>query len=217
MAVKTDAVLRAAEQVLELAKSDETKLQSRLKAGFFDLFRADVAAVRSNGDVLTRRTSKKAATISQNDAVRDGAELVSAIRATVRTGAPTNKTLWKAFGVGVSVSRNVRSVSAALNVITAAAAKYPAETAAVGLLTDDFQRVQDYAAAIATADSSQEVAKLTSKQTTAQLKAAQARLLDGLAYVAAIARLALPADRAAQYAALVPKSGRKSAPATPAQ
>jgi hypothetical protein len=212
MAPKADGVLMAAEQALELAKAHNTKLEPRLPAGFFDLLRTDVATVRGSGDVLAVRATKKAATITQDEAVRQGFELVGALRATVRTGAPRNKVLWKAFGVGSTLSPTVRSVSAALGTVQAAATRFPSETAAVGLLADDMQRAQTLAAAIASADSVQEASKLTSKQATAQLNAAIARLTANLGHLASVARVALPANVAQSFSALVP-SGSKKKPA----
>jgi phage-related protein len=120
--------------------------------------------------------------------------------------------LWKAFGVGSTLSPTVRSVSAALGTVQAAATRFPSETAAVGLLADDMQRAQTLAAAIASADSVQEASKLTSKQATAQLNAAIARLTANLGHLASVARVALPANVAQSFSALVP-SGSKKKPA----
>jgi hypothetical protein len=216
MAPKTDGVVTAAEQALELAKTHGPALEPRLAAGFFDLIRTDVATVRANGDVQSVRSTKKAATMSQNDAVRQGFDLVSAIRAAIRSGAPKNKVLWRAFGVGSTVSPTVRSVSGALSTILGAASRFPSEIAAVGILADDVQRAQTYATAIASADSVQEASKLTSKQATAQLNAALARLSSNLTHLASIARVALPAKAAAEFAAILPSSSRKKPAPAPA-
>jgi hypothetical protein len=216
MAPKADGVVMAAEQALELAKAHSAALDPRLPAGFFDLIRTDVATVRANGDVQAVRSTKKAATVSQNDALRQGAELVGAVRAAVRTGAPKNKALWRAFGVGSTTSATVRSVSAALGALIAAANRYPSELAAVGILADDVQRAQSYAAAIASADSVQEASKLTSKQATAQLNAALDRLGANLGHLASIARVALPANVAESFGALVPSRSRKKPAPVPA-
>lgn len=216
MALKADGVLTAAEQALELAKTHGGALEPRLAAGFFDLIRTDAAIVRADGDVQSSRSTKKAATVSQNDAVRQGFDLVSAIRGAVRSGAPKNKTLWKAFGIGTTMTATVRSVSGALNNVLAAANKFPSETAAIGILASDIQRAQSYAAAISTADSAQEASKLTSKQATAQFNAAKARLASNLTHLASIARVALPAQAAEAFAALLPSSPRRKPAAKPA-
>ncbi|MCU0695070.1 MAG: hypothetical protein MUC96_00925 [Myxococcaceae bacterium] len=213
MAQTADAVLRGGEQALELAKTYGATLQPRLSGGFFDLLRTDIATIRANGEVQSVRSTKRSATVSQNDAIRQGAELVSAIRAAVRTGAPANKALWKAFGVGSKVTPTVRSVSGALSAVIAAAAKFPSETAAIGLLAADLQRAQTYAAAIADADSAQEITKLTSKQMTAQYRAALDRLASNLAHLAAVARIALDSDAANAFAAVVPSSTSRKKPA----
>lgn len=216
MALKADGVLAAADQALELAKTHGATLEPRLAAGFFDLIRTDAAIVRANGDVQSSRSTKKAATTNQNEAVRQGLDLVSAIRAAVRSGAPKNKTLWKAFGVGSTLSPTVRSVSGALNNVLTAANKFPSETTAIGILAEDIQRAQGYASAISSADSAQEASKLTSKQTTAQFKAATARLYSNLAHLASIARIALPRDAAEEFADILPSSSRKKPAPKPA-
>ena len=215
MAAKATGILTAAEQALELAKAHSGALEPRLPAGFFDLIRTDAATIRTDGHVGAVRSTKKAATITQNDAIQQGFELVGAIRAAVRTGAPKNKALWKAFGVGATLSPTVRSVSSALATVLAASNQFPSETAAAGLLAADVQRAQSYAAAIANADSVQEASKLTSKQATAQRNAAVARLSANLAHLASVARVALPAETAQRFSALLPSNARKK-PAPPA-
>lgn len=213
--LKADVAVRAAEQAIELGKA-HSELEERLAAGFFDLLKSDAAIARASGDVQAIRSTKKAATVSQDDAVRQGFQLVSAMRALIRSGAPKNKTLWKSFGVGSTLSPTVRSVSGALGTVISAANKFPSETAAVGILAADIQKAQSYATSIATADSEQESSKVTSKQATTQLNAALDRLAGNLTHLASVARLALPADVADEFDALLPGTTRKKPAPKPA-
>lgn len=201
-----DTAARVAEQLLELAKPHVSKLEGRLPAGFFDSLKTDAGIARARGDVAASRNTRKAATVSQDEAVREGAELVSAIRELVRRGAPKDKQLWKAFGVGSRFTPSVGSVSSALNGIIAAANTFPSQTQALGVLAADLTRVQGYVASISSIDADQEAKKQTSKQATAQLKAAVGRLGNNLSLLASMARLALPASDAKAFEAALPAS-----------
>lgn len=206
---KAEVAVRTAEQALELAKPHQANLEQRLAAGFFDGLKTDAAIARAEGDVQASRARKRAATVSQDEAVHDGATLVISLRAVVRSGAPTDKSLWKAFGLGTKVTPSVNSVSAALTAVISAVNKFPSETSAIGILAGDIQRAQSYLDAIADIDADQEAKKVSSKQATAQLNAAVDRLSPNLVHLAAIARVALPADAAAEFADLLPRSAKK--------
>lgn len=209
---KADVAVRAAEQALVLAKPHQTKLEERLAAGFFDSLKTDAAIARAKGDVQASRATKRAATVSQDEAVREGAKLVVALRSVVRSGARTDRALWNAFGVGSKVKPSVSSVSAALSTAIAAANKFPSETSAIGILAADIQRAQSYLDSIADIDADQEAKKVSSKQATAQLNAALDRLSSNLAHLASVARVALEADTAAAFAALLPSSPARKKP-----
>lgn len=212
-----DTAARVAEQMLELAKPHLAKLEARLPAGFFDSLKTDAGITRAQGDVAASRSTKKAATVSQDEAVREGANLVSTIRELVRRGAPKDKQLWKAFGVGSRFTPSVGTVSSALKGIIAAANNFPSQTQALGILAADVTRMQSYVAAISSIDADQEAKKQTSKQATAQLKAAVDRLAGNLSLLASIARLALSADEASEFDAALPASPKaKKKPAPPA-
>ncbi|MDP1920252.1 MAG: hypothetical protein Q8L14_28665, partial [Myxococcales bacterium] len=170
---------------------------------------------RARGDVAASRSTRKAATVSQDDAVADGAELVSTIRELVRRGAPKDKQLWKAFGVGSRFTPSVGTVSSALKGIIAAANNFPSQTQALGVLAADVTRMQGFVASISSIDADQEAKKQTSKQATAQLKAAVERLSGNLSLLASIARLALPATDARGFDAALPASPKAKKKAAP--
>lgn len=210
---KGDVAVRAGEQMLEAAKGHIAKLEGRLPAGFFDGLKTDIAIARASGDVQASRATKRAATVSQDEAVDEGLALATSIRGVVRSGAPGNKALWKEFGVGTAVTPSVRSVSNALSTVLAAANKFPSETTAIGILAEDLQRAQTYLNSIASIDADQEAKKVSAKQATAQLNAAIDRLSGNLTHLVAIAKIALPAADADALAAVLPSSPkRKPAP-----
>lgn len=204
-----DQAVGVAERILELAKPYRAQLDPRLPAGFFDGISTDAGIARARGDVAGSRSTKRAATVSQDEAVAQGAEIVATVRELVRRGAPKDKQLWKAFGVGVRVTLAVSSVSSALKGVLAAANAYPSQTQALGVLAADLTRMQGYLSAIAQSDADQEAKKLTSKQATAQLNAAVERLAGNLTLLASIARLALPSDVADEFEALLPSTPKK--------
>ncbi|MBE2252802.1 MAG: hypothetical protein IAE78_24940 [Myxococcus sp.] len=201
--------------MLELAKPHVAKLEGRLPAGFFDSLKTDAAITRTRGDVAASRSTRKAATVSQDQAVAEGAALVSTIRELVRRGAPKDKQLWKAFGVGSRFTPSVGTVSSALKGIIAAANNFPSQTQALGVLAADVTRMQTYVASISSIDADQEAKKQTSKQATAQLKAAVERLSGNLSLLASIARLALPAEDARVFEAALPASPKAKKKAAP--
>lgn len=134
-----------------------------------------------------------------------GANLVAATRALVRTGAPTDKALWRAFGVGQKVSATVSSVHKALGIVIGAATGNADKTRAVGILTTDLDEARTLLAALPTLDGAQERKRSSSKQATAAAKAAVKRLNANLQHLASIARIALPADKAEPFAAELPR------------
>lgn len=203
---------RIAERILELAKPYVKDLEGRVAAGFFDGLKSDAAIVRARGDVEASRSTKKAATVSQDVAVREGGRMVVTIRELVRRGAPKDKELWKAFGVGGRIGTSVSSVSSSIGEILNALNRYPGQAQALGILATDVTRLQGYLSSIASVDADQEAKKLTSKQATAQFKAAVERLSSNLTLLATVAKLALPADVAAEFEAALPSAKSKKKP-----
>ena len=100
--------VRAAEALITLAAQFRAKLEARMGAGFIDGLAADTASLRDLlGDTSAQRATKRASTVSQNDAVAEGAALVANLRALVRTGAAGQKAVWRAWGVGQQVNHTV--------------------------------------------------------------------------------------------------------------
>ena len=165
---------------------------------------------------MVERKERSGATISQNDAVKDGAVLVASLRRLLRSGASKDKQLQKAFGVGLDVKATVSSVEKALGLVIAAASRNEAAVRAAGVLPDDITSARNLLAAVGGADASQERKKLTAKQATAAASVVHARLADNLANLDSIAQASLPGAQAAQFIALIPNSPRKkAAPAAP--
>src|SRR4051812_9833323 len=113
-----DQTIRAAEGLHPLAVQHRATLEPRLSAGFIEGLAADITSLRglSSGKAAVRG-DRSSATISQNEAVKQGGALAVNIRKLLRTGAPNDKGLAKAFGVGVKVNNTVGSVAKALQLI----------------------------------------------------------------------------------------------------
>lgn len=147
---------RIAERILELAKPYTKDLEGRLAPGFFDGLKTDAALVRARGDVEASRSMKKAATVSQDVAVREDGAMVVTIRELVRLGAPKDKEFWMAFGAGGRVGTSVSSVSSSIGEILNALNRYPSRAQALGVLAADVTRLQGYLSSIASVDADQE-------------------------------------------------------------
>lgn len=212
-----DQTIRAAEGLHPLAVQHRAALEPRLPAGFIEGVQADTAAMRSlASDTVIERKGRSASTLSQNDAVKNGAVLVSNVRRLLRTGAAANKELLKAFGVGVEVKTTVSSVEKALGLIIAAASRHEAAARAAGVLPDDVANARAILAAVSGADAVQEGKKLTAKQATAAANVVHVRLSDSLMHLESIAQVALSPAQAAAFSALTPRTGsKKNAPPRP--
>lgn len=209
--METNELIAAAEQVLPLIIANRTKLEPRLAAGFIDGVQTDLRALREASDgTAPARAASRAATVSQNDAAKQGAALVANLRALVRTGAPKDKALWRAYGVGAALTNTVSSVQKALSTVVSAAASNADKTRAVGILGTDIDAARTLLAALSTLDGDQERKRTSSKLATSAAGAIRARLAANLAHLKSIARSALPADKAEAIADLMPSSGRGS-------
>ncbi len=212
-----DQTIRAGEGLHPLAVQHRAALEARLPAGFIEGVAADLAAIRGlAAGAVVERKDRSGATISQNDAVKNGAALVTSLRRLLRSGASKDKQLQKAFGVGLDVKPTVSSVEKALGLVIAAASRNEAAVRAAGVLPDDVVSARNLLAALTGADASQEQKKLTAKQATAAVGEVHSRLSDNLAHLESIARAALPRAQATQFIALIPSSPtKKKAPPAP--
>jgi len=211
-----DQTIRAGEGLHPLAIQHRAVLEPRLSAGFIDGLAADTASLRglSSGKAAARSV-RSSATISQNEAVKQGGALAVNIRKLLRTGAPTNKALARAFGVGLAVNNTVGSVAKALQTILGAAAQHEVAAREAGVLPEDVAQARTLWSAVASADASQEGKKLTAKQATAASGALQRRLEDNLVHLVAIAEISLASPPAQHFDALTPRSpAPKKRPAT---
>lgn len=212
-----DAV-RAAEALITLAGQFRPKLEARMGAGFIDGLKADTASLRELlGGASAQQATKRASTISQNDAVAEGAALTSGLRGLVRSGAATDKAVWRAWGVGQQVNHTVLSVQKGLASIISAASADPSAARAIGVLQDDLDRASTLLAAVSAADTAQERKKISSKQATAAATETQTRLEANLVHLTSLAAVALDRQTAAQFAAALPPSRggkKKKKPAT---
>ncbi len=221
MAAKTpqstlEDVLRSAEGTHPLATQHAARLQPRLAAGFIPSIRTDAALLRTlSSGTAAVRADKTAATGTQDQAIADGARVISDVRALIKSGAPDDKALWKAFGVGEKANGSVGAVSKGLTTIVTNAPKNAAKLALAGVIQDDLARAQACLTLVLTANESQEGKKGASVQATAAVSATHLRLENNLKHLATVARVALPADVAAQFEALLPPSRKGKGKAKP--
>lgn len=213
-------MVRAAEGIHPLAVKHRAVLEPRLAAGFIDGLKADADAVRAASDTAAdSRGTRRGATISQNEAMTTGAEIIVRIRALVRTGQPNAKQLWRDVGVGVKPNGSLGRVTAGLTQILNASTRFPAELRAAGVLQTDLDQARAALSALVAADSSQEQKKLTAKQATQALTATRVRLENNLVHLASIAGASLSAADARLFADLIPRTAaakKKSARVAPA-
>lgn len=204
-----DAVVRAVEGLHPLAVKHRTALEARLPAGFIDGLKADADAVRSAADEsVDSRGSRRGATVNQNDAIKSGARLVTSVRALVRTGQPAAKQLWREVGVGLRANGTVGNVTAGLRQVLNAAARFPTELRAAGVLQTDLDGAQAALNTLVAADSTQEQKKLTAKQATQALAATRVRLENNLMHLASIAAASLGAGDARMFSDGLPRTGK---------
>lgn len=212
-----DQTIRAAEGLHPLAVQHRAALEPRLAPGFIDGLAADLASLRSlSAGAVAERSDRSSATISQNDAIKRGAALVSGLRRLLRSGARVDKALQKAFGVGVDVTPTVGAVSKALEMIINGATRHEAAARAAGVLPADITNARALLAAVGGADQAQEQKKLTAKQATAAAKVVHTRLADNLMHLDSVAQVALTPAQAGLFSALTPTTTKKKKTPAPA-
>lgn len=213
--------IRVGEAAFQLAADHRTELDARLPAGLIDGLGADVATLRgTSAGAKAARAGKRSATLTQNDAAREGNELAMSIRTAVRNGEPSDRAFQKAFGVGERVSSHkVASVEAALETILRAAEANPERTRAVGIFPEDLDEVRRVRAALSTADASQEVRTVSSKVATSDRDEAQRRVQRSVKRIVGAAAVAFRGrpELARLFADLIPSRGTQDedAPASP--
>ncbi len=204
-----DQTIRAAEGLAPLAAQHRRALEARLPAGFIDGLAADSRRLLElTGGKSAAHSQRSTATVTQNDAVKRGMELVSHLRRLVRTGAPRNKALHRSVGVGKEVANTVGAVARALEVVVTGASAAEAEARAAGILPDDVALARSLWASLADADRAQEGLKLTAREATAASKTLQRRLEDDLMHLVSVASVTLGKPEAAAFDALTPAVGR---------
>jgi hypothetical protein len=215
--MKPDVALRAADQGVELAKKDRTKLEQRLPAGAIDGLAQDAGllAEKTSGSV-TARAQKKASTQKQNVTGAQVRRRVMAMRSALqRTGAESE--VLKAAGVGRKLPANsVKAALAAADMLIVASAKFPDAMREAGVLSKDVETLTGLAGALRAADSAQEGQMVAAKLSTAERKTVQRRVEATLMRIIAAAELEFVEDnpeRVKQYQALVPSKPKKKKPA----
>lgn len=217
---KEEETIRCGAQMLELASTGNYRslMEPRLAAGFMGRLEAGVEQLRlQSGGKAASRSAKESSTVSQQDAIKLGAEIVGRMRLLVRTGAPDDKMLWRALGVGNKVDQTVKSVRSNLAKVVEGVVKNQNKALQAGILPADLDAARDYATALDDADDAQEGKKVASGLSTAAVKKLLVDLKRDLTHLATVATVTLPADVSARFNAALPASGSatKKKPATP--
>ncbi|MBI4580354.1 MAG: hypothetical protein HY718_11670 [Planctomycetes bacterium] len=112
--------LRTGVAAHKLAIDHRARLEPRLTAAVIDGLGVDVATLRmATAETPAVRSDKEGATVTQDQAVADGAELVAAVRTAATRSPNADAALRKSLGVGTKVQSTVPSVEAALTAIVA--------------------------------------------------------------------------------------------------
>jgi hypothetical protein len=208
--------IAAGERVVALAETHRAAIERRLAAGLIEKTKAAVAELRDgSGEKSSARADKRSSTVSQNEALAAGATIVSRVRRLIRTGAPEDKALWRAFGVGKEVTESVKAVSNALTTIIDGFAKYEAKATATGVLADDITEAQAALASLTGADRTQEGKKVSAKAATARVKVLRDQLTRDLRHIVSVAAVSLPPSVGAQFESALPKKKAGRARPTP--
>ena len=175
-------LFRSGNEMTLLAEEYRPRLEPRCEAGLIEGLKADVPLLFTKQEATTNvRTDKQALTLSQNDALEKGAKVLSLLRNSVRSHLGADKEVQKAFGIGKTINPgSVVSVAAGLKKMIDAAADYPEKTRAAGILPEDVELLQRMHDALVAADGKQENKKVSSKNTTAERNATQARIESAL-------------------------------------
>ncbi len=208
---------RFGEQVIELLKSDRTKIEPRVGAGLIDGLIADLPMLRDSAVGATdARLAKKAATKGQTNAAELLYNLVMAGRAAIKYNKLDAEVCTRA-GVGKTMNlKVVKSVLDGAEMMAQAYTQFPDPLRRAGLLPADIEQIQALRAQLTSVDVAQEAAKLTSKEKTRARNEAHLRVKAAIAAIVGAAELAFvhKPERLALYRALVPtRSAAKKAPA----
>lgn len=200
-----------------LLKKDRSKLEARLEAGVIDGYQADLAITKaeSTGAVVARQ-SKKAATSSQADQIARLSLLVQA----VRNGCKQKrlpKEILDDVGVGKAMTKSVKSVTDAAQLVIKAAEMHVDALRRAGVLPSDIEQISTLRDQLTVTDDVQEHRKTTSKDQTKVRNEAHKRLVTAMAAIIGAAELAFATDpeRLEMYRALRPNQASAKKPAAP--
>lgn len=209
--------IAAGEQIVALAETHRAAIERRLAAGLIEKTRAAVAELRDGaGAKSSTRNEQVSSTVTQNQALAKGSAVIARVRRLVRTGAPSDKALWRAFGVGRQITESVKAVSAGLVALIDGFAKHEAKATAAGVLADDITEAQAYLTALTAADQTQEGKKTNARAAAARAKLIREQLSRDLRHIVSVAVVSLPPSVGAQFESAVPKQRGTRGKTTPA-
>ena len=210
---KPAEAIRRGSAALELARDNRARIESRLPAGAIDGLEQDIKVIQDKIDlVAVHRSRQKGYTASQNKLMKHTRDFVSALKEAIKTAHPRNKSLLKAIGVGNHiVSRKVTSVTAAADTLLKAAARFPEEFRAAGVLERDLQKLDRLRSSLQKVDVKQEQVKVTAKQAIAARNEAQLRIERMVGLIARAGEIEFMEDpeKARAFAGITKGTGKK--------
>jgi hypothetical protein len=169
----------------DLAIRHQVPIGARLPPVFLASFAADLPGlIAALPAVIVAKGGQVQLTAAQNVALLNGYNLVKGFRTTVR-GQQPDKEVLLAYGIGDKTNKgSVPEVTAAIQKVLDRMADQPAEAEAFDFVDDDVKALNEALLAIQQAEATQEKARATSPQTTAQRNITARRILAGVKKIA---------------------------------
>ena len=169
----------------ELALQYQAQIGARLPPAFLASFAADLPSlIAALPAVIVAKGGQVQLTAAQNSALLNGYNLVKGFRTTVRGQKPEKEVLL-AYGIGDKTNKaSVSEVTAAIQKVLDRVADQPAEATDFDFVEEDRTALKEALLAIEQANATQEKARATSPQTTAQRNITARRVLAGVKKIA---------------------------------
>lgn len=186
-----DQAVKAAKKTLRALDKYGTELEPRLPGGITEGLKNDLAFL--TGAKITRPAlvkTAKAKTRGEREFAKDGADLLSRLRQALKVCPQSTPEILKAVGVGSQVSPSkTASVASSLSALLDASKTYVETFRAAGILDSDLAEARDILQNLLSADEAQQEVQGTGQDMTAQKDAAQLRLEQAVATIAAAGQM----------------------------
>ena len=205
--------ISSARKTLKALEKYGKELEPRLPAGAVDGLKADLAVMaESKVSRPAYRKTALAKTKSERTLAKEGADILSRLRYSIKVCPASTPEVLKAVGVGSQVNPGkTTSVAESLKAMVEASKVYVDIFRAAGILPDDLNEARDFMTSLLGADEAQQETQYTKKELTELKNAAQKRAEETISAVAAAGQVQFrkqPAKRAI-FEKLVPKTVKK--------